>query len=108
MAEDSTLDPDSDIIALDNIKRCGWAKSLSMRKYHDLEWGRPASKDSFLFEILILETLQAGISWSIVLSKKLYQNGALSLNISSSLDRNSALYLKTTPRFHVNHRSPGN
>ena len=70
MAEDSTLDPDSDIIALDNIKRCGWAKSLSMRKYHDLEWGRPASKDSFLFEILILETLQAGISWSIVLSKR--------------------------------------
>ncbi len=70
MANDSTVFPVSDIISSDNIKRCGWAKSLSMRKYHDLEWGRPASNDSFLFEILILETLQAGISWSIVLSKR--------------------------------------
>ena len=70
VANNSTLNPGSEILLSDNIKRCVWAKSLSMREYHDLEWGRPASKDSFLFEILILETLQAGISWSIVLSKR--------------------------------------
>ena len=100
VANNSTLNPGSEILLSDNIKRCVWAKSLSMREYHDLEWGRPASKDSFLFEILILETLQAGISWSIVLSKRENYRKALydfDFNRISSFDGSSIGDLMKNP-----------
>jgi DNA-3-methyladenine glycosylase I len=41
-----------------------------MRAYHDEEWGRPSHDDAHLFEMLILEGAQAGLSWAIVLSKR--------------------------------------
>ena len=100
MAKDSTSDPASGINAPDNINRCSWAKSLPLRKYHDLEWGRPASKDGFLFEILILETLQAGISWAIVLSKRENYRKALcnfDFNRISSFDGSSIGDLMKNP-----------
>jgi 3-methyladenine DNA glycosylase len=53
-----------------NIDRCPWAKSELDISYHDQEWGRPLHDDRRLFEMLILEGMQAGLSWSSVLKKR--------------------------------------
>ena len=51
--------------------RCGWCGSDSLyRAYHDTEWGVPLRNDRGLFEFLILETFQAGLSWITVLRKR--------------------------------------
>ncbi len=54
------------------IKRCSWLdeKSLLYVKYHDGEWGIPTYNDRDLFELLILEGFQAGLSWLTVLKKR--------------------------------------
>lgn len=53
------------------IKRCGWAGDLPIYvDYHDKEWGRPVHDDRKLFEMLLLETMQAGLSWITVLKKR--------------------------------------
>tara|TARA_Y100000296_G_C5163912_1_gene253456 strand:- start:412 stop:981 length:570 start_codon:yes stop_codon:yes gene_type:complete len=51
-------------------KRCEWAKSKEMIKYHDKEWGLPVHDDKKLFEFLVLEGAQAGLSWSTILKKR--------------------------------------
>jgi DNA-3-methyladenine glycosylase I len=51
-------------------KRCGWAQPGPMQAYHDAEWGCPIHDDRLLFEFLILEGAQAGLSWSTVLNKR--------------------------------------
>ena len=53
-------------------RRCRWAQGAdeAMRRYHDAEWGRPAHDDRHLFEMLILEGAQAGLSWSTILHKR--------------------------------------
>jgi DNA-3-methyladenine glycosylase I len=51
-------------------KRCSWANTESMTKYHDKEWGVPIHDDRKLFEMLILEGAQAGLSWSTILKKR--------------------------------------
>ena len=51
-------------------KRCEWAKSEDMIKYHDKEWGLPIHDDKKLFEFLILEGAQAGLSWSTILKRR--------------------------------------
>jgi DNA-3-methyladenine glycosylase I len=51
--------------------RCAWAGDQPlMRAYHDREWGRPQHDDRVLFEFLILEGAQAGLSWSTILNKR--------------------------------------
>ena len=50
--------------------RCAWAKSDLMIAYHDEEWGVPQHDDRVLFEFLILEGAQAGLSWETVLKKR--------------------------------------
>jgi DNA-3-methyladenine glycosylase I len=50
--------------------RCGWAKTEQMIAYHDQEWGVPQHDDRRLFEFLILEGAQAGLSWSTILAKR--------------------------------------
>ena len=50
--------------------RCSWAASDAMIAYHDREWGVPQHDDRVLFEFLILEGAQAGLSWSTILSKR--------------------------------------
>src|SRR3954454_21940577 len=51
--------------------RCGWADSSdAMRAYHDDEWGVPSHDDAHLFEMLLLEGAQAGLSWSTILNKR--------------------------------------
>jgi len=51
-------------------KRCEWATSELMVAYHDTEWGVPVFDDRLLFEFLILEGAQAGLSWETVLRKR--------------------------------------
>ncbi len=50
--------------------RCGWAKNDLAIRYHDTEWGVPTRDDRKLFEFLILEGAQAGLSWDTVLRKR--------------------------------------
>jgi DNA-3-methyladenine glycosylase I len=50
--------------------RCGWAKGERYICYHDEEWGVPVHDDRTLFEFLILEGAQAGLSWSTILNKR--------------------------------------
>jgi DNA-3-methyladenine glycosylase I len=50
--------------------RCAWAKSEPMIGYHDREWGVPVHDDRTLFEFLILEGAQAGLSWETILRKR--------------------------------------
>jgi DNA-3-methyladenine glycosylase I len=50
--------------------RCGWAKGDEYVAYHDTEWGVPLHDDRELFEFLILEGAQAGLSWSTILNKR--------------------------------------
>ncbi len=50
--------------------RCEWAASESMHAYHDNEWGVPVHDDRVLFEFLILEGAQAGLSWETILKKR--------------------------------------
>ncbi len=52
-------------------KRCGWAAANEVAKaYHDLEWGVPQHNDLVLFEFLVLEGAQAGLSWETILRKR--------------------------------------
>lgn len=51
--------------------RCGWCKGDSLYEaYHDKEWGVPLKDDDTLFEFLVLETFQAGLSWITILRKR--------------------------------------
>lgn len=50
--------------------RCAWAKGPLMQAYHDMEWGRPTCDDGQLYEMLLLEAFQAGLSWQVILSKR--------------------------------------
>ncbi|TRX12798.1 DNA-3-methyladenine glycosylase I [Flavobacterium gawalongense] len=52
-------------------KRCAWCEKDDLyRKYHDEEWGVPVYEDQKLFEFLVLETFQAGLSWYTILKKR--------------------------------------
>jgi DNA-3-methyladenine glycosylase I len=52
------------------VNRCGWARDELMIAYHDAEWGVPVHDDRALFEFLVLEGAQAGLSWSTILKKR--------------------------------------
>ena len=54
----------------DETERCGWAKNDLAIAYHDTEWGAPLHDDRRLFEFLILEGAQAGLSWDTILRKR--------------------------------------
>lgn len=51
-------------------KRCAWANNELSIPYHDAEWGVPVHDDRLLFEFLILEGAQAGLSWNTILNKR--------------------------------------
>lgn len=53
-----------------NKKRCDWVKSEVELDYHDKEWGVPSFDDEYIFEMLILEGFQAGLSWNTILVKR--------------------------------------
>jgi len=52
------------------LRRCEWAQTDLMIAYHDTEWGVPAHDDRLLFEFLLLEGAQAGLSWTTILNKR--------------------------------------
>lgn len=52
-------------------KRCDWCEKDDLyRNYHDKEWGNPVYDDATIFEFLVLETFQAGLSWYTILAKR--------------------------------------
>ena len=56
---------------MENKLRCAWCEKDDLyRKYHDEEWGVPVYDDASIFEFLILETFQAGLSWYTILKKR--------------------------------------
>ena len=55
---------------MNNKNRCGWAKGEKDILYHDTEWGVPSHDDGYIFEMLILEGFQAGLSWNTILQKR--------------------------------------
>jgi DNA-3-methyladenine glycosylase I len=51
--------------------RCGWCEKDDLyRKYHDEEWGKPVYDDKKIFEFLVLESFQSGLSWYTILAKR--------------------------------------
>jgi DNA-3-methyladenine glycosylase I len=60
------------VLTLDKImkNRCEWAKEEPNITYHDMEWGKPQHDDQKLFEFLILEGAQAGLSWTTILKRR--------------------------------------
>ena len=52
------------------MARCSWASTEPAITYHDKEWGVPVHDDRVLFEFLILEGAQAGLSWNTILKKR--------------------------------------
>lgn len=56
---------------MSETNRCGWTNDIPIyNDYHDYQWGRPVHDDNMLFEMLILEGMQAGLSWLTVLNKR--------------------------------------
>jgi DNA-3-methyladenine glycosylase I len=56
---------------MEHKTRCSWCEKDDLyRKYHDEEWGAPVFDDHKLFEYLLLETFQAGVSWHLILKKR--------------------------------------
>ena len=53
-----------------NLVRCNWASNPLSIRYHDEEWGMPQHDDHILFEFLLLEGAQAGLSWDTILQKR--------------------------------------
>ena len=60
------------------MKRCSWVQESNPLyvAYHDTEWGKPLHDDQALFELLCLETYQAGLSWETILNKRASFNKA--------------------------------
>ena len=56
--------------AAPSVSRCGWARTDLSIPYHDTEWGKPLHVERGLFEFLILEGAQAGLSWETILGKR--------------------------------------
>ena len=54
----------------DGKQRCGWPRSELALRYHDEEWGVPLRDDRKIFEFLVLDAAQAGLSWEIILRKR--------------------------------------
>lgn len=57
---------------MDNLRRCDWVSldDDQYRRYHDEEWGVPLHEDQKMFEMLVLEGFQAGLSWGTILRKR--------------------------------------
>lgn len=55
----------------DDRERCSWATTDLYKEYHDQEWGNPVHDERKLFEMLILEGMQAGLSWLTILNKRM-------------------------------------
>ena len=82
------------------LRRCHWATKPLMIEYHDKEWGRPVHDDRVLFEFLILEGAQAGLSWETILNKRENYRGAFDKFNAAKIaryDKRKARALLTDP-----------
>ena len=91
------------------MKRCSWCneKNPTYVKYHDEEWGKPRFNDAYLFEMLILEGFQAGLSWECVLNKREHFRkafGNFDIEKIISFDENKILELKSNRNIIRNER----
>lgn len=75
-------------------ERCSWALSPLSIKYHDEEWGVPVHDDNVLFEFLILEGMQAGLSWDTILKKRENMRSAFSGFIPEKIAKYDSSYLE--------------
>ena len=89
--------------SMDNVKRCKWCnlKNKLYIDYHDNEWGIQNFDDKYLFEMLILESFQAGLSWECVLNKResfreAYDN--FDIDKIASYDENKVLELSNNEK----------
>jgi DNA-3-methyladenine glycosylase I len=71
-------------------RRCDWARGELDIAYHDREWGVPLHRDRLLFELLILEGAQAGLSWSTILKKRAAYRKAFDRFDAAKIGRYSA------------------
>lgn len=62
--------PSSVLRSPSSVRRCPWAEAELQHDYHDTEWGVPSHDDRHLFEMLILEGAQAGLSWATILARR--------------------------------------
>ena len=70
-SERAPRNADQDRPVRSRLKRCGWAGTEDFYvRYHDEEWGVPVHDDQKLFEFLVLEGAQAGLSWATILKKR--------------------------------------
>ena len=69
------------------LRRCPWARHPLDIKHHDEEWGVPCHDDRALFEMLILEGAQAGLSWSTILAKRQNYRRAFAFFDPSAISR---------------------
>jgi DNA-3-methyladenine glycosylase I len=60
----------NDVQKPDELIRCGWARNELAVRYHDEEWGVPLHDDRAIFEFIVLEGAQAGLSWDTILRKR--------------------------------------
>ena len=71
MSSEPIDDSDFLVTGADGVARCAWAVSTPLeQQYHDTEWGRPVVGEQELFERVMLEAFQAGLSWRIVLERR--------------------------------------
>jgi DNA-3-methyladenine glycosylase I len=79
----------------DKLQRCPWPTTNLYIAYHDLEWGVPNHEDRHLFEMLILEGAQAGLSWSTILNKRLNYRAAFDNFDAEKVARYDSRRIKT-------------
>jgi DNA-3-methyladenine glycosylase I len=94
MAAKDAMKPPAKTPTVDTRQRCFWATTPAMIAYHDAEWGVPQHDDRVLFEFLILEGAQAGLSWSTILAKREAYRRAFSKFNPKSVARYDAPKLK--------------
>jgi DNA-3-methyladenine glycosylase I len=91
----------TDLHGFNITKKCIWAlSSPSEQQHHDLEWGVPVHDDRLLFEFLILESAQAGLSWATILNKRVGYRKAFDnfdVEMVASYDNNKINALLANP-----------
>jgi DNA-3-methyladenine glycosylase I len=76
-------------------QRCNWVRTPADEHYHDTEWGVPSRDDRHLFEMLVLEGAQAGLSWSTILNKRAAYRRAFANFDVEAVARFTPAYIET-------------
>ena len=80
--------------------RCQWSRRTDEeREYHDTEWGVPLHDDGKMFEFLVLEGAQAGLSWLTILKRREHYRDSATDYEALSVQRNAPRWIKALTRF---------